>query len=367
MRGAGGGGGRTRVPPITSAAREEERRCRGPLSVSYILQEPLGRDRTSQAARLGQFVHPTAHARELQTLVADIAIEGYLITTSAAYAFPGDEIGKFRLVAAFSAIAELRAVAAEAGRLVLGRNALHLFGRAADIGRGRQTALGLETLGLAHLQPGDALAHDDVEFRHHGFGHLAAAEIGDVHAILHQVGVVHRNHGIGAVREDVGALDRFARGRNGADFDVELFRHLLGVSLAARRVGAVDFAEANVAHAGEGLQEGAGHAARAEHADDVRVLAREPFHPNARAAADAHMLEHAVIDEGERLAVAAREKIDDAAIGARLAAIFFLGPIAVVVLGPEDDIGLHADRHVAVIGAFHRAPAVIAVLNIAGH
>src|SRR5258708_20306534 len=85
------------VPPITSAAREEERRCRGPLSVSYVLQEPLGRDRTSQTARLGQFVHPTAHARELQTLVADIAVEGDLIGRSSAFACAGDAIAKFRL------------------------------------------------------------------------------------------------------------------------------------------------------------------------------------------------------------------------------------------------------------------------------
>src|SRR5258705_3388676 len=151
MNRATAGRRRNLVRPITSAAREEERRCRGPLSVSYILQEPLGRDRTSQAARLGQFVHPTAHARELQTLVADIAIEGDLITRRAAFAFAGDEIGKFRLVTAFSAIAELRAVAAEAGRLVLGGNARHLFGRAADIGGPRQPPLGLAALRLAPL------------------------------------------------------------------------------------------------------------------------------------------------------------------------------------------------------------------------
>src|ERR1700687_4381758 len=97
-------------------------------SISYILQEPLGRDRTPQAALLGQFVYPTAHARELQTLVADIAVEGDLVARGAALTLAGDEIGEFRLVATLAPIAELRTVAAETGRLVLGRNALHLFG-----------------------------------------------------------------------------------------------------------------------------------------------------------------------------------------------------------------------------------------------
>ena len=42
------------------------------------------------------------------------------------------------------------------------------------------------------------------------------------------------------------------------------------------------------------------------------------------------------------------------------------GPAAVVGLGPGDDVGLHADGEIAVVGTFHRAPAEIAVVAIAG-
>src|SRR5262245_41684503 len=96
------------------------------------------------------------------------------------------------------------------------------------------------------------------------------------------------------------------------------------------------------------------------------VFAREPLGADARAAAYTHVLQHAIIDEGERLAVPRREQIDDAAIGARLAAVFLLRPIAVRMLGPEDDIGLHADGHPLVVRAFHRAPTLVAIFALAG-
>ena len=57
------------------------------------------------------------------------------------------------------------------------------------------------------------------------------------------------------------------------------------------------------------------------------------FDADAGAAADPHVLQNAVIDEGERLAVARRNEQDQAAIGPGSTAIFLLGPVAVRVCG----------------------------------
>src|ERR1700733_3487825 len=96
------------------------------------------------------------------------------------------------------------------------------------------------------------------------------------------------------------------------------------------------------------------------------VLARQIFCADSSASSDAHVLQDAIINEGERLAVESRKQKDDAAIGARLPAIFFLGPIAVAVPGPGDDVGFHADGEIAVVRAFHRTPAKITVIALAG-
>src|SRR4051812_26722546 len=96
-------------------------------SVPDVLQKPFRGDLPSYRALLGQFIHPTADTGELQALIADVAVEGDLIGRGAAFAFSGDEIGEFRLVATAAAILEFRTVAAEAGLFVLGGDALHLF------------------------------------------------------------------------------------------------------------------------------------------------------------------------------------------------------------------------------------------------
>jgi hypothetical protein len=54
-------------------------------------------------------------------------------------------------------------------------------------------------------------------------------------------------------------------------------------------------------------------------------------------------------------------------MSARLDTVFLRGAVALVGLGPGHDIGLHADGEVAAIGAFHGAPAPIAVLAVARH
>ena len=78
------------------------------------------------------------------------------------------------------------------------------------------------------------------------------------------------------------------------------------------------------------------------------------------------MLDYAVIHHRQRLAVIGAEQKHKAAIGTRLYTVFFFGPVAVLVLGPCHDVGFHANREDAVVVAFHRAPAVIAVLDCRG-
>ena len=135
-------------------------------------------------------------------------------------------------------------------------------------------------------------------------GHFAAAEIGDVHAFLDPLGIVDRLHAVRARGEDVDAAHRLARTIDRAHFDFEPPRHVPREGLAVRRGGAIDLAQADVAHALESFEEGARHATRAEHAHGAAVLAREIFDADPGAAADPEMLEHAVVDERERLGVA---------------------------------------------------------------
>src|SRR5262249_24154716 len=140
--------------------------------IPNILQEPFGRDHPALVLFDGLLVDPSADRGELQTLVADVAIERDLVTAYPALAPAGDEIAEGALVAALAAIHELRAIAAEAGLRVLRRDALHLLGGAADEGRRGEPALVLEALGLAHLQTGGALAHHKVELRGARVRHL---------------------------------------------------------------------------------------------------------------------------------------------------------------------------------------------------
>ena len=155
-----------------------------------------------------------------------------------------------------------------------------------------------------HLQAGRALAHHDVELVHRRIRHLASAEIGDVHALLDPFGVVDRLHAVGAAGQNVGAAHGLAGARDGAHLDIEPTRHLIGERFAVLGIRAVDLARSNIADALERFEEGARHAAGTEHADNMGIFAREIFGADAGATADPHVLQHAVVDEGQRLAIA---------------------------------------------------------------
>src|SRR5262249_45219870 len=78
--------------------------------IPNILQEPFGRDHPALVLFDGLLVDPSADRGELQTLVADVAIERDLVTAYPALAPAGDEIAEVGLVAALAAIHELRAI-----------------------------------------------------------------------------------------------------------------------------------------------------------------------------------------------------------------------------------------------------------------
>jgi hypothetical protein len=77
------------------------------------------------------------------------------------------------------------------------------------------------------------------------------------------------------------------------------------------------------------------------------------------------MLDDAVIDDGQRLAVAGGKYHDNAAEGSRLDAIFFHR----LSLRPFEHVGLHADGESfeASGGSFHGAPAIHQLRVIVGH
>jgi hypothetical protein len=170
-----------------------------------------------------------------------------------------------------------------------------------------------------------------------------------------------------AGRKDVDPAHSFASRIDRLDRDAERLAHLLGetVTIGRRRAEHLDVPDRP--HRLEAFEIGARHPTGAEDTDRLRIGAGEVFRADSGAAADPHVLQHAVIDEGERLAVAGAEEQDKAGIGARLHAVFALAPEAVLADRPGDDIGLHADREDAVARALHRAPPVVAILAFARH
>src|SRR4051794_16903600 len=76
--------------------------------IANILQEPLGGNFAALLLFHRLLIDPTADRRELQALIADVAVERDLVAGGAALAFAGHEIGEIGLVAALAAIHEFR-------------------------------------------------------------------------------------------------------------------------------------------------------------------------------------------------------------------------------------------------------------------
>src|SRR5262249_5709316 len=290
-----------------------------------------------------ELIDPAGACGELESLRARVDEESRLLRARAAGDFTGLEVHEvFEIVAAVVVdrwIGNLRAL-------------LRLARDVAGVAVEAHHAL------VHRFQCVAAELDRDVAALHHARPDLTGAHTCDVRPLLQPFRLVEdgaRRIGAGgddvrAAHDRLGAVDRFPP-------DVELPRHLARVGFAVRLGRAVNLYFRYLPYLVESLQIGARHSAGAEDADDARVGAREVFRAEPGARADAHVLEHAVVDDRERLPVSHAEDHDEAAVRARLHAILFFGH----AVAPVDDVGLHADREDADLAAraLHRAPAGI--------
>ena len=135
----------------------------------------------------------------------------------------------------------------------------------------------------------------------------SSAAIGDRHR-----GIRQRGNDVGALVDVLGPV---------ADLDLDIvFRRHLAAELLAVLAGRAEHLQLlDRAHAGEGLHVGARHPAGAEDADHFGILIGQIFDANAAVGADPHVLEVAVIEEGQKLAVLDRGEQDQPAEQARAA------------------------------------------------
>ena len=125
-----------------------------------------------------------------------------------------------------------------------------------------------------------------------------------------------------------------------------------------RRRRAVDLQLFDIAHQHERIHVASRHAAGADHANDFGIFAAHAAYADAAVGADAHMLQHAVIDQGEGLAVAHAGEKDQAAIKPWPDAVSIVNTAA-AMLAFVHDVGFHPDREIAPCGAaLHRAPLI---------
>jgi hypothetical protein len=88
------------------------------------------------------------------------------------------------------------------------------------------------------------------------------------------------------------------------------------------------------------------HTARAQHSDHLTTCICHILDANAAVAANPHMLQMAVVDEGQRFAILDRCEQDQATKEAGTRAVFLLRHHAVVI-GLIDHVGFHPDGKVA--------------------
>ena len=104
------------------------------VSITNVLQKPFRRNFATALKPHCFLIDPASDGGELQSLISYIAIKSDLIAARAPGSFAGDKICKVWLVSPFSAIIEIRRIAAKAGLRIPRGNALHFLDRAADVG-----------------------------------------------------------------------------------------------------------------------------------------------------------------------------------------------------------------------------------------
>src|SRR5581483_2550532 len=319
--------------------------------VPHVLQEPLGGNLPPDTLFFRALVNSAGAGGELEPLRAGVDEKRRLFRTRAAGDFARLEIHEvFEIVAAIVVDRRIRNL----------RALLRLAGDVAGVAVEPHHALVQSFKRVAPELDGNVAA------LHHARADLARAHARDVRAVFEPVRLVEDDaRRIGAGGDDVRAAHDRLRAVDGFHADVELPGHLARVGLAVGLRRAVNLYFRYLPYLVESLQIRSRHAAGTEDADDARLGARQVLRAEPGACADAHVLEHAVVDDRERLAVAHAEDHDEAAVCAGLHAIFFFGH----AVGPVDDVGLHADREDADLAAraLHRAPAVVAVGALRRH
>jgi len=152
--------------------------------------------------------------------------------------------------------------------------------------------------------------------------------------------VEHGHRGIGAGCDDICAFVNLLGPRARLGFDSVGFGSLAREVLAMGLGWAEHIEPLDSAHFDEGHEIAVRHAARAQHAYGRGIRPRHIFDADAAIAAHPHMLQHPVIDEGQRLAGLDGGEQHQPAEQARPRAIFLLRSDA-VICGFIDHIRLH--------------------------
>src|SRR5947208_695852 len=248
-------------------------------------------------------VDQRTNSGELKTLVAAVQVQSDLIALSP-FDFSSGQLDEAGIT---SRPEELPA----SGR----RQALHLGFVAGDVRSGAVAATHLNAVivrryGKATL----ALADDNVGAGKHVVWQLRAPKIRYMHARLQPLGLNDREVAIRAARHDVCPAHGLLRAGDWLDLHVELPAHLAGVSFSMGLRRAVDPDFAYVPHTRERLQIGAGHAARPDHPYRMGIGPGQILRTQASTATNPHVLQVAIVDDGQRFAVAGTEQEDQATI-----------------------------------------------------
>ena len=154
----------------------------------------------------------------------------------------------------------------------------------------------------------------------------------------------HRHHGIGRRGEDIGTVGRFLGGRHRLHLDSELITISLckGVAIFLGRAEHLD--EVELAHRGHGLDLAGRLPAGAEQAQYLGILAREVLGRDPGRAADAGLLDVAVVEHGEQLAGLGREQEHEPVVAVALGDGNLDAPGRAVDLGPVNHVGVEPER-----------------------
>src|SRR5262249_52696023 len=177
----------------------------------------------------------------------------------------------------------------------------------------------------------------------------------------------NRHRRIRATRHDVGALVNVSGIVHWFDFETVLLRDFPRIRISVGLGRTIDLDLFDFAREQKRLNMGTGHAARADHSDDLGILSRHVLGTDAGVRADPHMLQVAIIDERQRLAVLDAGQENQAAKSTGTHAVFFLRDRPLIFLF-VDHVRLHSYGEVAGYGtAFHRPPLIDPFLVLGGN